>query len=47
MANEELTTVTFRLPKSMVDKLKNRAEKEDRSLNNMVKIILTELSSKQ
>ena len=44
MATEELTTVTFRLPKSMVDQLKARAEKEDRSLNNMVKIILTELS---
>jgi len=43
MASEELTTVTLRLPTPLVDKIKTRAEDEDRSLNNMVKIMLAKL----
>ena len=40
MSNEELVTVTYRLPKKVVDAIRERAEEEDRSMNNMVKIIL-------
>jgi len=46
MSNEELVTVTYRLPKSVVDAIRKRAAEEDRSMNNMVKIVLTELLDK-
>ena len=39
----EQTTVTFRLPTELVDALKEKALKEDRSLTNMVKILLNEV----
>ena len=46
MKVEQHTTVTFRLPESLVAELKLRAMKEDRSLNNMVKIMLNEVVKK-
>ncbi len=46
MSSDELVTVTYRLPKSVVDAIRKRAAEEDRSMNNMVKIVLSELLNK-
>lgn len=46
MKSEDHSTVTFRLPSTLVDELRKRAVEEDRSLNNMVKILLSEVVKK-
>ncbi len=46
MKSEEHSTVTFRLPAALVAELRKRAIEEDRSLNNTVKILLSEVVEK-
>ena len=37
---------TMRLPKVLIEKIKKRAEKENRSFNNMVEVMLEQAAAK-
>ena len=40
---EEMSTITLRLPERIIEEVKARAAKEDRTVSNMFRVILSEL----